>query len=325
MKFSADFIKKRIGVVGDLMLDRYIWGEVERVSPEAPTPVVILKEEKLTPGGAANVASNVAALGAHAVLFGAVGNDAAGRLLLQELLKHSVDIKNIVKVRRSTTEKTRVIARSQQIVRLDKEDNGEFDSGSRKTISLNFSEAIGTLDAVVISDYDKGVVSRGLTRTVLRLAAKHQVPVIAAPKPLHFSFFRGVRVIVPNKKETEGIIGKVLERENDLLDAGKVLAKRSAAPILITRGKDGMSLFENGSVRHIPSAAREVYDVTGAGDTVAAGLALGLACGMPLYGAAVLANAAAGIVVGKRGTATVTVEELHKALTTKVTDGRQLL
>lgn len=315
IKIIKKFKKVRIGVVGDLILDRFIAGDVERISPEAPVPVVRLCEEKVRLGGAANTAANIAAFGAQTAVFGAVGDDASGQTLLELLSAEGADTRGVISIPKPTIEKTRIIALGQQIVRLDREDNGELDKESQKLLLAKFSETISTLDAVVVSDYDKGVITADFSRLILKAARKRRVPLIVAPKPPHFSFFRGADVIVPNKKEAEGVIGRVLNREDDWLGAGRTLAKRSAAPVLITRGSEGMSLFENGNVSHIPSAAREVYDVTGAGDTVVAVLSLGLGCGIKLYEAAVLANAAAGIVVGKRGTAVISPEEFRKALT----------
>lgn len=308
------FKKMRVGVIGDLMLDRYILGEADRISPEAPTPVVRIVNEELRLGGAANTAANVAALGGKTIIFGMAGSDTVSDMFVELLQKAGIDTSGVIRTSKPTIEKTRVIALGQQIVRLDKEGNEVFDEESARELRKKISELVNDLDALVVSDYDKGVVTAHLARLIRRAAQKRGIPVVVAPKPAHFRFFRSISVVVPNRKEAEGIIGRKIEGEEDVRYAGEIIAKRARSPLLITRGAYGMSLFENGSVRHIPSAAREVYDVTGAGDTVAAVLSLGLGCGIKLYDAAVLANAAAGIVVGKRGTATVSPEELKSIL-----------
>ncbi|MFN3477538.1 MAG: D-glycero-beta-D-manno-heptose-7-phosphate kinase [Candidatus Methylomirabilales bacterium] len=313
------FQDRHILVLGDLMLDEYLWGEAMRISPEAPVPVVEVKKESLHPGGAANVAANVRALGGLASLVGIVGDDVPAERLLDLLEGLGVKGDGVVVDRgRPTTVKTRVVAGSQHVVRFDRERAEEPREEIVRILVGRVAERLPQADALLISDYAKGVISKTLLQSILPLARGKIV--VVDPKVPHFFWYRGVTVIAPNHHEAQAIAGMSFRtddqaREKDLVRVGTTLLKRvKARALLVTRGEGGMSLFEGDGVLHIPAMAREVYDVTGAGDTVVAALTLALAAGATLREAAILANYAASIVVGKRGTATVTREELAQLI-----------
>jgi D-beta-D-heptose 7-phosphate kinase/D-beta-D-heptose 1-phosphate adenosyltransferase len=299
------------------MLDEYVWGTVSRISPEAPVPVVAVRSESLKIGGAGNVAANIAALDGVAEIVGVVGPDAAAERLTQELTRAGVKADGlVVDGARPTTIKSRVVAGSQHVVRFDRESDAPLPLAVRRQVLRQVRARLPQADVLLISDYAKGVVGAGLVREVLALAARTQTPVAVDPKVQHVPLFRGVTVIAPNHHEAAAAARILVRDEADLLRVGQTLLRRlRARAVLITRGEAGMSLFEAARpVTHIPTFAREVYDVTGAGDTVMAVLALALAAGAPLRAAAVLANYGAGVVVGKRGTATVGRAELTRAL-----------
>ncbi len=305
----AAFEKCRILVVGDLMLDRYIRGRAERISPEAPVPVVRVESEDFAPGGAANVARNLRALGAWVMVVGVVGNDLEGERLLSLLKKEGVEVEGIFRDSdRPTTVKTRVIAHHQHVVRVDWEVTEPVTGEAERRISAYLSRSLCEVDGVVVSDYAKGAVTGGL----LRMLRDGRAPVVVDPKEPHFDLYRKVRCVTPNRGEAERASGVRIRNEDDLKRAGEALLRRwEADMVLITRGEEGMSLFEgNRKVTHIPTVAREVYDVSGAGDTVVATFTLALSAGAKPQEAAHLANVAAGIVVGKLGTATASPEEV---------------
>jgi D-glycero-beta-D-manno-heptose-7-phosphate kinase len=298
----------RLLVVGDLMLDHYIWGRVDRISPEAPVPVVAVSNESVHLGGAANVAQNAVSLGGKVELCGIVGRDDFGGRILRELKRLRIRTEGILVDRdRPTTKKTRVIAHNQQVVRFDREERLEISEKLRDSLLAFIGRKIRQVDGVVISDYAKGVITPELMQELIGLAQQHRVRVIVDPKVSHMSFYKGVQVITPNTFEAYAAAGVDPGSGNDLLRAGRILLGRMGCEaVLITRGEQGMTLFEsNGRVTHIPTVAREVYDVTGAGDTVIATLAMGLCAGAGMREAALLANYAAGIVVGIVGTSTV--------------------
>ncbi len=312
-RFSA----ARVLVLGDVMLDEYVWGTVSRISPEAPVPVVAVRGESVKVGGAANVAANIGALGGQARIVGVVGNDAPAERLVHELERAGVKADGlVVDPSRYTTIKSRVVAGSQHIVRFDRESDAPLARAIRQQVLSRVQAGLAETDVLLISDYAKGVVSPPVVRSVLAGASSRGCPVAVDPKVQHMHLFRGVTVVAPNHHEAAAAVGILVRQEADLLRVGRRLLQRlRAQAILITRGEQGMSLFEaTRPVRHIPTFAREVYDVTGAGDTVMAALALALAAGAPMAASAVLANYAAGVVVGKRGTATVSREELLRAL-----------
>jgi D-beta-D-heptose 7-phosphate kinase/D-beta-D-heptose 1-phosphate adenosyltransferase len=299
------------------MLDEYMWGSVARISPEAPVPVVAVHSESVKVGGAGNVATNVASLAGRASLIGLVGDDTAGERLSHELELAGVKADGLVVDRsRPTTVKSRVVAGSQHVVRFDRESDAPASRAVRARLVAEVRQRLPEADVLLISDYAKGLIGSGFVRETLALAAQQGKAVAVDPKVQHLRLFAGVRIVAPNHHEASAAARIPLRTEADLLRAGRVLLRRlGAQAVLITRGEQGMSLFEAGRpVTHIPTVAREVYDVTGAGDTVMATLSLALAAGADTYHAAMIANYAAGIVVGKRGTATVTRAELEQAL-----------
>ena len=311
------FAGRRVLVVGDVMLDEYVWGTVSRISPEAPVPVVAVRSESLRIGGAGNVATNIAALDGQAEVVGVVGTDGAAERLTQELARAGVKADGLVgDSTRPTTVKSRVVAGSQHVVRFDRESDAPLSPTVRQRVLQQVRARLPEAEVLLISDYAKGVVGARLVREVLALAARWKKVVAVDPKVQHVPLFRGVTVIAPNHHEAAAAARILIRDEADLLRVGAALLRRlQAKAVLITRGEHGMSLFEAGRpATHLPTSAREVYDVTGAGDTVMAVLALALAAGASMREAAVLANYGAGVVVGKRGTATVSRAELARAL-----------
>ncbi len=306
------FRRARVLVVGDLMLDRYIWGRVERISPEAPVPVVEVLRDSYNLGGAANVAANVVSLGARATVLGVVGTDLAGQTLEQMLRDRAIQCA-LIEDRRPTTVKTRVIAHNQQVVRFDTEDRAPLRGRELQSLLGMLGELLPGHDVVVVSDYKKGVVSAPMMKALLRMAGRK--PIAVDPKIGHFHLYKGVSVLTPNLKEASQGSGVEIRDERTLLRAGRRLRQRlGAKAVLITRGERGMSLFEGTKVWHIPTVARRVYDVTGAGDTVIATLVVAWAAGASLRDAAVLANHAAGLVVAEVGAATTTAQALRASL-----------
>ncbi len=308
---------KRILVVGDLMLDRFVWGVVSRISPEAPVPVVEVRRETTCLGGAANVAANIRALGGNPIPVGIIGEDAEGQRLKQEFRMLSAPTGGLVVDRaRYTSVKTRIIAHHQQVCRMDREDRLPISAAVHGRVVSRFRERLATADAVVVSDYAKGLICPSILREILPMARSAGKVVCVDPKQRNLSLYGPATVVTPNTLEAERASGVAISGRRDLLRAGrKILQSARTDYLLITRGEEGMALFESASeVTHIPTVAREVFDVTGAGDTVVSTLALGLAAGLSILEAAVLANYAAGIVVGKLGTATVTPEELISRL-----------
>lgn len=314
-------------VVGDLMLDEFVWGTVSRISPEAPVPVVEVQRRTFVVGGAANAAANVAALGGRAILAGVVGEDTGGertRALLGSLGIESGPV--VADPTRPTTTKTRIHAHSQQVVRMDHEDNRPVATEVEKALLTRIAAALSVARGCVLSDYAKGVVTPRFAQSLIGLCRDAGVPVVVDPKGVDYAKYAGATVVKPNLLEA----GKVLNR--DLRDqpaveraGGDLLDHLSAtAAILITQGSNGMTLFERGrNAVHVPAKAREVFDVTGAGDTVAATMTLALAAGADLVVACRLASAAAAVVVGKAGTATVTPAELTAVLSVDTPPRRQ--
>lgn len=307
------FLGRRLVVVGDLMLDDFIWGEVRRVSPEAPVPVVEVRRESWHLGGAGNVVSNLLELGAQAVPIGVVGNDEAGDRLRLRSAERGADTSGLITdPSRPTTLKTRIVAHSQQMARFDREDRRDISSEIEDRMIERFMAAIGTVDAVIVSDYEKGALTRRVLREAIETAQAQGKIVCLDPKMRNWSHYRGVDMITPNQIEAERACGFEIG-DNASLEAAAHSIRESlnCTNVLITRGELGMSLLDaTGKVTHIPTTAREVYDVTGAGDTVIATLALALAAGAHADEAAIIANHAAGLVVGKLGTATVSLDEL---------------
>ena len=308
---------RRVLVVGDAMLDEFVWGRVSRISPEAPVPVVQVTGQSFHLGGAGNVAANVRSLGGACTLVALVGRDAAGARVRHALEERGVEARLVdAGSARRTTLKTRIVAHGQQVVRADQEDTGDATRELESQLVAALRGALPGAGALVVSDYEKGVVTAGLLRRVLPLARRLGVPVLIDPKPRHFRLYRGASVVTPNQLETEQVTGLRLTGPAELAAAGRrILAALGCRAVLVTRGEHGMSLFERGRApRHVEATAREVFDVTGAGDSVIATLALAVAARAPLADAATLANAAASVVVGKLGTAQATPAELLQAL-----------
>lgn len=311
------FPQASILVVGDLILDHYVMGNVSRISPEAPVPVVHVESESLRLGGAANVFNNILALGGKADLCGVIGADESGRLLMKELgSRRSGRGGVVIDHDRPTTRKSRVIAHNQQIVRYDIEGRQELTVTLRRRMLRYVESRLRELSCIVISDYAKGVVSAPLMSDIIRLAALRKVPVVVDPKVEHFGYYKGVSVITPNHLEATQASGLHGNDDQTINEAGAMIRQRlGCQSVLITRGEKGMSLYEgDGASWHLPTQARQVYDVTGAGDTVIGTLALALSAGASMKDSAILANHAAGIVVGMVGTATVSPEQLSEAL-----------
>lgn len=309
---------KRVVVVGDVILDRYLWGRATRISPEAPVLVVDVEREEFRLGGAANVAHNVRALGATPVLIGVVGDDAPAADFARLLEERDVDPgPGIVRdAGRRTTVKTRIIAHHQQVLRADEETREPLERAARERVADRLHAALEDADAVILSDYGKGVVSGELLDDLLPELARRGLPSAVDPKEEHFFRYRGVTVITPNVLEASQAYGRRLKDEASLLEAGFGLRERLAAKsVLITRGEEGMSLFTEEGHTHFSTQAREVYDVTGAGDTVVAAMGAALAARASLTEACVLANHAAGLVVAHLGTAAASADELVASLT----------
>ena len=328
---------KRIGVLGDLMLDRYLWGEAKRLSPEAPVPVVDFVSQSECLGGAGNVAANLAALGARVEMFGAIGADEAGRALQKCLRAQEIGDEGVVaNAKRMTTLKTRIIAKHHHVVRVDHEKREALRPETEKKLLGALFRSLKSLDALVLSDYDKGLITDDLADRVLSAAHQLKVPVFVKPKTSKLYAYRGARAVVCNLSEAAKFVARALQDEKSLEEAGRaLLARFGCEAILITQTDKGMSLFEESSPRrfHVPatnfevtyarvgqsgvergSSGRQVFDVTGAGDTVLSVFSLAAATGSSLVDATILANTAAGVVVGKLGTASVSPEELEQAL-----------
>jgi rfaE bifunctional protein kinase chain/domain len=324
----SNFPKAKILVVGDLILDEYIWGDVERISPEAPVPVVWAKKRTFVPGGAANVANNIRALDGAVTVVGVIGQDKNTQYLLSALKQRGISAGGIFsEAKRPTTVKTRIIAGHQQMIRLDWEEVGPISLKSNRKILQFIKNNIKKFDAIIIEDYGKGVINQHLLEELVALAREAKKIINVDPKEDHFQYYRGTSAITPNRKELENAIRNLkikdttntfklssdrLFSDKDLIRAGShILRYLDLDSILVTLGEQGMRLFErSGKITHIPTVAQEVFDVSGAGDTVIATFTLGRSCGATRLEAAHLANFAAGIVVGKVGTATVSRKEL---------------
>jgi D-glycero-beta-D-manno-heptose-7-phosphate kinase len=311
------FKKARVLVVGDVMHDVFIWGRVGRISPEAPVPVVEVTRETALLGGAANVVANLVALGARAALAGVIGKDRAGDAVLAELDALGVDRGGVVRSPlRPTPVKTRVIAHHQQVVRFDREDKCPLRPGTAVALWRSLSRTLPRVDAVIVSDYAKGVISAELMARLVASCAARGIVLAVDPKPEHRAWYRGATLVTPNHKEASEMAGFELDSDPDLQRGGRaILDALNLRAVLITRGEKGMSLFQPGRpALHVPTHAREVYDVTGAGDTVIAALTLALAAGLDLPDAVAVANVAAGIVVAKLGTSVATLPEIKAAV-----------
>ncbi|MGF6906326.1 D-glycero-beta-D-manno-heptose-7-phosphate kinase [Fusobacterium sp. PH5-44] len=305
------FKNLKIGVVGDYMLDEYIIGSVDRISPEAPVPIVNVRKEKFSLGGAANVARNIAALGAKAVCLGLIGKDLNGEKLIKALEMLSVDISEIIVTGdRPTTVKTRIIGGNQQLLRIDWENLNHISEEIEEEVLKKMKNMIKELDGVILSDYNKGLLTPKVSKEIIKLCKKNKKVVIVDPKPKNALNYVGADSMTPNRKEALECLGYSELDQKDIEEVGKELKEKlKLKTLLITRSEEGMSLFSE-KVINIPTFAKEVYDVTGAGDTVISLFTLGAALKIDLIEAAKIANTAAGIVVGRSGTSTASNEEI---------------
>ena len=331
-KIISRFSKVKVLIIGDLILDEYIWGNVDRISPEAPVPVVWANRRSFVPGGAANVANNISALDAGATIIGVVGSDKNAEILFSELKKRNISTAGIfVQPKRHTTVKTRIIAGHQQVVRVDWEHTDPLPKETNEKIACFVKSNINKFDAIIIEDYGKGVINSHLLDEIIILANKYSKIITVDPKEENFLYYRGATSITPNRKELENAVRDLrikdtanqfkmhrdkLVTEQDIDEAAiKIIKYLDLESILVTLGEHGMAIYENdGTMAHIPTVAQEVFDVSGAGDTVIACFTLALACGASKLEAARLANFAAGIVVSKVGTAVTNRKELMQKI-----------
>lgn len=308
------FQKQRILVIGDFMLDEYIFGRVERISPEAPVPVVEEKNRNWVPGGAGNVVSNLRSLNAQVIACGVIGTDLEAIKLKEKLYSLGLEKENLQLIElndRPTTRKTRILAGNQQICRLDLENHNPIDNKIRSQILKNIESIISSVSAVVLSDYDKGVIGPDLINEVVKLSNQHKIPVTVDPQITHFGAYQNVFILTPNHHEVGRFLGRKLSSDQEIEQAGVELLERlHCNHVLITRGEKGMTLISPNRVKHVPTVAREVFDVTGAGDTVISVLTLALASNMDLDYSVELSNFGAGIVVGRIGAATLMPQDL---------------
>ena len=313
MKELIDELKNRnILVIGDLMLDEYLWGTVSRISPEAPVPVVEVTREEIVLGGAANVANNLVALGVQTHIMSIIGDDSNGLLLIDLLQQNNIQT-NLIKQskHRTTTIKTRVGASQQQIVRVDREQTHPISDDQTSMLLQSLKENMTQFDGIILSDYDKGLLSDDLLDGIRTLLADHQMVITVDPKSKSFKKYRGFTCMTPNQLEAEIAIGENLNDETMLKKQGENLRKTlQMSQLIITLGKRGMALFDEMGYTRIDTVAREVFDVTGAGDTVISVLTACLCCSLPLETSAKIANSAAGLVVGRLGASTINEEEL---------------
>jgi len=316
--FRRELLKKfrnrKVLIIGDFMLDEYIEGKVERISPEAPVPIVEARETTFRPGGAANVAVNVKSLGGSVTILGVVGNDEGGERLRKILNEKGIDTKLLLEdTSRPTTRKTRIISGSQQLLRVDWESKNYISKKLRRELLTYLLENYRNFDVIVISDYGKGVVTKELFEITGEIRRK--TPVFLDPKERNFPIYRNVTAMTPNIKETFQAVGiKPISNEDAERAGKKLIEKFNLEYAVVTRSERGISIVTGKEVKHIPTRAKQVFDVTGAGDTVIASFSLAVAAGALPFEAGEIANLAAGIVVGKLGTATVTVEEMEEAL-----------
>lgn len=309
---------KRIAVVGDLMVDRYFWGEIERISPEAPVPVVEVAEESHNFGGAANVANNLSALGAHPIPFGVIGSDLSGEMFKEKMREKSIETAYIfTDPDRPTTVKTRIIAHSQHVVRVDRESRDDIPPGIEDELIGGFREMAGSFDAVIFQDYNKGVITNRIIKEIIKTARKSELLIAVDPKFHNFFQYHDVTLFKPNIKETEAALGTKIRTEDDLMECGnRIFDRINPQHLLITRGAKGVTLFEERGKNpsYLPTITRKVHDVSGAGDTVIAALTTFCVSGGSLVESAVIANFAAGSVCEEVGVVPVDKEKLKQIL-----------
>lgn len=328
LKYNSDklteyidrFPDSEVLVIGDIILDEYIWGNVSRISPEAPVPVVEIEQETKRLGGAANVVNNIMALGGQSTLCGVVGNDDTGREIIDTINGMGLITDGIIMdPKRHTSIKTRVVAHNQQVVRFDRETRRSIDRDSIEQLLAFLKGRVEAIDAIIVADYGKGVISSELMKGLRDLVIDTDIIIAVDPKTDHFEYYKGIDIITPNHHEAGSFCRFEIVDKESLLRAGRqMLNDLDCGSVLITQGKDGMTLFEKeGDPCHIPTIARKVFDVSGAGDTVIGTMCLGLASGMDRKSAAIISNFAAGIVVGEVGTSVVTAEQLKSVINSR--------
>jgi rfaE bifunctional protein kinase chain/domain len=316
-ELKKGFEGKRIAVIGDMMLDGYFWGDVKRISPEAPVPVLEVEDEFFRFGGAANVAYNILTLGGIPVPVGVIGNDNYGNIFSSLLKEKNIEGSGIIIDNdRPTTTKTRVIANSQHVVRIDKESKAYISNKIESKISSYLESTIDKLDGIILQDYNKGILTPSLISKIITLANKKNIMITVDPKFDNFFEYKNVTVFKPNKKETETVLGIRIKDDKDISSAGRnLLHKLNSEYVLLTLGEEGIAVFEKGDKeRRMPTKARKVADVSGAGDTVISTLTIGLAAGANIYEACFLANYAAGIVCGEVGIVPIEKETLFETV-----------
>ncbi|OGC12259.1 hypothetical protein A3K48_07380 [candidate division WOR-1 bacterium RIFOXYA12_FULL_52_29] len=315
-KYIPGFSGKKILIIGDLMLDEHIWSTVSRISPEAPVPIADVKKTTHVPGGCGNVAANIAALGGTPYLIGLIGRDSSGEKLLSALKKLGISTNYVISDDvRPTILKSRIIAASQHVVRVDREDKSVLSPALTQLIVKRLRELIPRVDAVIISDYEKGLVTKTICQAAVKFARANKKPIAVDPKGSDYGKYAGSTIITPNLREAIVASGIDINSDASLLAAGKIiLQKAKSRYALITRGRDGMTLLDNKEAKTFPAVPREVFDITGAGDAVIATLTLALSAGASLKEATLLSNFAGSVVVGKIGTAPCFREELEEAL-----------
>lgn len=313
-RILAAMSKVKIAVVGDLMLDRYMWGEAHRISPEAPVPIIALEGESSNLGGAANVAANVGSLGGDVLLFGVVGDDPIGIRLRELVIQSGFNDDGIITdPSRPTSAKTRLIAHSQHIVRIDRESTDNINIELEQQLLDRFHAVVNNIDAVILQDYNKGLLTPTVIQGIIADCRRVGVPVGVDPKWTNFWEYKGVTVFKPNVGELEAAAGHSISNEEELMRAGRSVIKRlEAEHLLVTRGKEGMALFSDGEMELIPTQAHRVHDVSGAGDTVIATVMTALAGGADIYEAALLGNYAASVVIAEVGAVPVDPDKLRR-------------
>ena len=316
-ELTKSFNGKRIAVIGDMMLDGYFWGDVKRISPEAPVPVLEVEDEFFRFGGAANVALNILTLSGIPVPIGVIGDDTYGQIFSSLLRERKIDSEGIIiDSERPTTTKTRVIADSQHVVRIDKESKAYISNKIEEKISIFLANSIDSLDGIILQDYNKGILTPSLIKKIISLANKKNILVTVDPKFDNFFEYKNVTVFKPNRKETETVLGTRIKEDKDISSAGKnLLQKLNSEYVLLTLGEGGIAVFKkDGTERRMPTKARKVADVSGAGDTVISTLTIALGSGANIYEACVLANYAAGIVCGEVGIVPIEKERLFQTV-----------
>jgi len=316
-ELKKGFAGKRIAVIGDMMLDGYFWGDVKRISPEAPVPVLEVEEEFFRFGGAANVALNILTLGGIPIPLGVIGKDSFGNIFTSLLKEKKITEEGIIiDVERPTTTKTRVIANSQHVVRIDKESKAYINSKIEQKLLSFLESSLGRIDGIILQDYNKGILTPSLISKIISIANKKNILITVDPKFDNFFEYKNVTVFKPNRKETESVLGTRIKTDKDISSAGKnLLHKLNSNYVLLTLGEAGIAVFEKGDKeRRMPTKARKVADVSGAGDTVISTLTIGLAAGADIYESSFLANYAAGIVCGEVGIVPIEKEKLFQTV-----------